>query len=63
MLDWSVLFNCACIVWTCDSVLPHAKMPLVLVNCFLWWVDYALEENVLTEQMWIFAAYSETCIK
>ena len=27
------------------------------MNCFLWRVDYALEENVLTEQMWLFAAY------
>ena len=27
------------------------------MNCFLWWADYALEENVLTEEMWIFAAY------
>ena len=27
------------------------------MNCFLWLVDYALNENVLTEQMWIFAAY------
>ena len=26
-------------------------------NCFLCRVDYGLEENVLTEQMWIFAAY------
>ena len=32
-------------------------MLLVPMNCFLWRVDYALEENVLTEQMWIFAAY------
>ena len=34
-------------------------MLLVSVNCFLWhWrVDYALEENILTEQMWIFATY------
>ena len=27
------------------------------MNCFLWRVDYALDENVLTEQMWLFAAY------
>ena len=31
--------------------LPHANMPLVPMNCFLCRVDYALEENVLTEQM------------
>ena len=37
--------------------LPHAKMLLVPMNCFLWLVDNALDENVLTEQMWIFAAY------
>jgi len=30
-------------------------MLLVPMNCFLRRVDYALEENVLTEQMWIFA--------
>ena len=34
-------------------LLPHANMPLVPMNCFLCRVDYALEENVLTEQMWI----------
>ena len=28
----------------------HTKMLLVLVNCFLCRVDYALEENFLTEQ-------------
>ena len=38
-------------------LLPHAKMLLVPMNCFLCRVDYALEENVLTEQMWILAAY------
>ena len=27
------------------------------MNCFLWLVDYALVENVLTEQMWIIAPY------
>ena len=35
-------------------LLPHAKMLLVPMNCFLCRVDYddyALEENVLTEQM------------
>ena len=37
--------------------LPHAKMLLVPMNCFLWLVDNALDENILTEQMWIFAAY------
>ena len=36
---------------------PHAKMLPVPMNCFLCRVDYALEENVLTEQMWILAAY------
>ena len=32
-------------------LLSHAKRLLVLTNCFLCLVDYALEENVLTEQM------------
>ena len=32
-------------------LLPHVNMPLVPMNCFLCRVDYALEENVLTEQM------------
>ena len=32
-------------------LLPHANMLLVPMNCFLCRVDYALEENVLTEQM------------
>ena len=27
-------------------LLPHAKMLLVLINCVLWRVDYALEENL-----------------
>ena len=31
--------------------LPHAKMLLVPFNCFLCRVDFALEENVLIEQM------------
>ena len=39
------------------GLLPHAKMLHVPMNCFLWLVDYVLDENVLTEQMWIFAAY------
>ena len=30
---------------------PRANMPLVPMNCFLCQVHYALEENVLTEQM------------
>ena len=30
---------------------PHGNMPLVPMNCFLCRVDYALEENVLIEQM------------
>ena len=34
-----------------ERLLPHANMPLVPMNCFLCPVDYALEENVLTEQM------------
>ena len=40
-------------------LLPRAKMLLVPMNCFLdlCRVDYALEENVLTEEMWILAAY------
>ena len=37
--------------------LPHAKMLLVPLNCFLCRVDFALEENVLTEQIWVLAAY------
>ena len=32
-------------------LLPHSKMLLIPMNCFLCRVDYALEENVLTEQM------------
>ena len=32
-------------------LLPHPKMLLVAMNGFLCRVDYALEENVLTEQM------------
>ena len=40
-----------------DNTRLAAKMLLVPVNCFLCQVDYALEENVLTEQMWILAAY------
>ena len=32
-------------------------MMLVPMNCFLWRVDYALEENVLTDQTWRFASY------
>ena len=33
------------------QLLPHAKMLLIPMNSFLCRVDYALEENVLTEQM------------
>ena len=33
------------------QLLPHANMPLVPMNCFLCGVDYAFEENVLTQQM------------
>ena len=40
-------------------LLPHAKMLLIPMNSFLCRVDYALEENVLTEQMWILAAHTE----
>ena len=40
-----------------DSTRLAAKMLLVAMNCFLCRVHYALEENVLTEQMWILAAY------
>ena len=36
---------------------PPAKMLLVPMNFFLCWVDYASEENLLTEQMPIFAAF------
>ena len=32
-------------------LLPHAKILLVLMNCFLCRVDYALEGNILIEQM------------
>ena len=32
-------------------LLPHAKILLVPMNCFLCRVDYALEENVLTDQL------------
>ena len=32
-------------------LLPQAKMLLVPMNCFFCRVAYALEENVLTEQM------------
>ena len=39
-------------------LLPHAKMLLLPMKCFLCRVDYALvQENVLTKQMWIFATY------
>ena len=34
-----------------NGLLPHAKMLLVPMIFFLCWVDYALEENVLTGQM------------
>ena len=34
-----------------NGLLPHAKMLLVPMIFFLWWVDYAMEENVLTGQM------------
>ena len=39
--------------WGIDNtlLLPHAKILLVPMNCFLCREDYALEENVLTEQM------------
>ena len=32
-------------------LLPHAKILLIPMNCFLCRVDYALEENVLNEKM------------
>ena len=32
-------------------LLPHAKMLLIPMNSFLCRVDFALEENVLIEQM------------
>ena len=46
-----------CFVWRTwerrqHRAFTHAKMLLVSVNFFPWWVDYALEENVLTEQVW-----------
>ena len=34
-----------------SRLLPHAKMLLVPMKYFLCRADYALEENVLTEQM------------
>ena len=37
--------------------LPHAKMLLVPLNCFLCRVDYALEENVLTEPLIKYISY------
>ena len=61
MLNWSAIINCAS--WCKEGglgktpLLPHAKILLVPINCFLCRVDYALEKNVLTEQMWIFATY------
>ena len=39
-------------VGTQQTTFTHGKMLLVPVNCFLWQIDYALEENGLTEQMW-----------
>ena len=53
------MFKCAYIVLKKGGgSVPPAKMMLVPMNyCFFWWVDYALEENLLTEQMWVFAAY------
>ena len=39
--------------------LPHAKMLLVPLNCFLCRVDYALEENVLTEPLIKYISYWE----
>ena len=32
-------------------LLPHAKILLVPMNCFLCRIDYVLEENILIEQM------------
>ena len=38
---------------SCNTrLLPHAKMLLVPIVFFFWRVDYAQEENVLTDQMW-----------
>ena len=38
---------------SCNTrLLPHAKMLLVPIMFFFWRVDYAQEENVLTDQMW-----------
>ena len=54
------------LVWKRGSVgntrlLPHAKMLLVPIFffLFLWRVDYALEENVLTDQMWFLPLISD----
>ena len=43
------------------TTLPHAKMLLVAIFffLFLWRVDYALEENVLTDQMWFLPLISD----
>ena len=66
MLNWSVIINCA--LWCKEGglgktrLLPHAKMLLVPINCFRWRVDYALEKNVLTEQMWISYWEVLTCV-
>ena len=49
MLNWSVIINCAS--WCKERelgktrLLPHAKMQLVPIYCFLWWVDYALAKT------------------
>ena len=51
---WLMSIIQLCLYNVNTRLLPHAKMLLVLMNCFLWRVNYALEENVSTEQMWIF---------
>ena len=64
MLSWSVIINCAswCKEGGLGTTLPHAKMLLVPINCFRWRVDYALEKNVLTEQIWISYWEVVTCV-
>ena len=53
--DTNFLHGCfAWRTWYCRQhmAFTHARMLLVPMTFFFWRVDYALEENVLTEQMW-----------
>ena len=54
MLDLSVMFNCAYMVFKKrgGGSVPHAKMMLVPMNCFLYLMGrLCWQENLLTEQM------------